>query len=61
MRLPNTTPEAEAAQLYKLRDYLLDSLCDISNELREIDDRLSILESMSLESDLVQAEAESEV
>jgi len=60
MRLPNTTPEAEAAALIKLRDYLLDWLCDISNELKEIDNRLAVLESMSLETDLVQSESESE-
>ena len=60
MRLPNIAPEAEAAALLKLRAYLLDWLCDISNEIREIDNRLSVLESMSLESDLAQAEAVAE-
>jgi len=53
-------PELEAAMLNKLRAYLLDWLCDISNELKEIDNRLAVLESMSLESDLAQAEAVAE-
>jgi len=60
MRLPNIAPEAEAAALLKLRDYLLDSLCHISNEIRQIDDRLSVLESMELETDLARAEAVAE-
>ena len=38
------------------RRELLDAICEAANEIKAIDDRLPVLKSMALESDLLQAE-----
>ena len=41
---PELLPEAQIKNLLKLRAYLIESVCYLSNEVKEIDTRLEILE-----------------
>ena len=47
--------EAEADALQKLRSYLLETIAQEANEIKDIDRQLAIMVSQELEADLNQA------